>query len=72
LSASAAAWGHVVNAAGTGARLALISQERRLTVALIAARDGYIEPACCILQQQIRRRQFHVLVRAAGSLNHPF
>jgi uncharacterized 2Fe-2S/4Fe-4S cluster protein (DUF4445 family) len=36
----------VGNAAGTGARLALISQEKRRTAGAIAARDGYIELAC--------------------------
>jgi uncharacterized 2Fe-2S/4Fe-4S cluster protein (DUF4445 family) len=36
----------VGNAAGTGARLALISQDKRRTAASIAARDGYIELAC--------------------------
>jgi uncharacterized 2Fe-2S/4Fe-4S cluster protein (DUF4445 family) len=35
----------VGNAAGTGARLALISQGKRRTAASIAARDGYIELA---------------------------
>jgi uncharacterized 2Fe-2S/4Fe-4S cluster protein (DUF4445 family) len=35
----------VGNAAGTGARLALISQARRRTALAIAARDGYIELA---------------------------
>jgi uncharacterized 2Fe-2S/4Fe-4S cluster protein (DUF4445 family) len=36
----------VGNAAGTGARLALISQARRRVALEIAARDGYIELAC--------------------------
>jgi uncharacterized 2Fe-2S/4Fe-4S cluster protein (DUF4445 family) len=36
----------VGNAAGTGARLALISQDKRRAAASIAARDGYIELAC--------------------------
>jgi uncharacterized 2Fe-2S/4Fe-4S cluster protein (DUF4445 family) len=36
----------VGNAAGTGARLALISRDQRRTAAAIAARDGYIELAC--------------------------
>jgi uncharacterized 2Fe-2S/4Fe-4S cluster protein (DUF4445 family) len=36
----------VGNAAGTGARLALISREKRRTAASIAAADGYIELAC--------------------------
>jgi uncharacterized 2Fe-2S/4Fe-4S cluster protein (DUF4445 family) len=36
----------VGNAAGTGARLALISQERRRVALGIAAEDGYIELAC--------------------------
>jgi len=36
----------VGNAAGTGARLALISQTQRLKAQEIAARDGYIELAC--------------------------
>jgi uncharacterized 2Fe-2S/4Fe-4S cluster protein (DUF4445 family) len=35
----------VGNAAGTGARLALISQDRRRAALEIAARDGYIELA---------------------------
>jgi uncharacterized 2Fe-2S/4Fe-4S cluster protein (DUF4445 family) len=35
----------VGNAAGTGARIALISQSRRRDAALIASRDGYIELA---------------------------
>jgi uncharacterized 2Fe-2S/4Fe-4S cluster protein (DUF4445 family) len=36
----------VGNAAGTGARLALISQDRRRAALAIAAKDGYIELAC--------------------------
>jgi uncharacterized 2Fe-2S/4Fe-4S cluster protein (DUF4445 family) len=36
----------VGNAAGTGARLALISRSQRLRAQEIAARDGYIELAC--------------------------
>ena len=36
----------VGNAAGTGARLALISRDRRRSALEIAARDGYIELAC--------------------------
>ncbi len=36
----------VGNAAGTGARLALISRDKRRTALAIAARDGYIELAC--------------------------
>jgi len=36
----------VGNAAGTGARLALISKDKRRTALAIAARDGYIELAC--------------------------
>jgi uncharacterized 2Fe-2S/4Fe-4S cluster protein (DUF4445 family) len=36
----------VGNAAGTGARMALISQDRRRVALEIAARDGYIELAC--------------------------
>jgi uncharacterized 2Fe-2S/4Fe-4S cluster protein (DUF4445 family) len=36
----------VGNAAGTGARIALISQERRRVALEIASRDGYIELAC--------------------------
>ena len=36
----------VGNAAGTGARLALISQDRRRAALDIAAKDGYIELAC--------------------------
>jgi uncharacterized 2Fe-2S/4Fe-4S cluster protein (DUF4445 family) len=36
----------VGNAAGTGARLALISRDKRRAAAAIAARDGYIELAC--------------------------
>jgi uncharacterized 2Fe-2S/4Fe-4S cluster protein (DUF4445 family) len=36
----------VGNAAGTGARLALISQDRRRSALEIAAKDGYIELAC--------------------------
>ena len=36
----------VGNAAGTGARLALISQDRRRVALEIAAKDGYIELAC--------------------------
>ena len=36
----------VGNAAGTGARLALISRSRRLQAQQIALRDGYIELAC--------------------------
>jgi uncharacterized 2Fe-2S/4Fe-4S cluster protein (DUF4445 family) len=36
----------VGNAAGTGARLALISKDKRSTALAIAARDGYIELAC--------------------------
>ena len=35
----------VGNAAGTGARLALISQDRRRAAGAIAAKDGYIELA---------------------------
>jgi len=36
----------VGNAAGTGARLALISRSQRLQAQRIALRDGYIELAC--------------------------
>jgi uncharacterized 2Fe-2S/4Fe-4S cluster protein (DUF4445 family) len=36
----------VGNAAGTGARIALISQDKRRTAASIAEKDGYIELAC--------------------------
>jgi uncharacterized 2Fe-2S/4Fe-4S cluster protein (DUF4445 family) len=36
----------VGNAAGTGARLALISQDKRRAALEIAAKDGYIELAC--------------------------
>jgi uncharacterized 2Fe-2S/4Fe-4S cluster protein (DUF4445 family) len=36
----------VGNAAGTGARLALISRSQRSLAQQIAVRDGYIELAC--------------------------